>query len=173
MSNKNKNKLIFILVLVIGAAIAWMWYISAVPSTSLAHPSVSAQIEQNGEYRRLDIAEGGSYKKSQVSGAIHEASFRILAPFNSISAQQESTVSVDKAGNMVRFSVEYDQTLSGVQVLRWPVSLYGCGQALDVAERVSYTKEWDKCQFMCEKGYLYSIYITWDKFFVEYVFRTQ
>lgn len=161
------------LVLVTGAAIAWMWYMSAVPSTNLAYPSVSAQIEQNGEYRRLDIAEGGSYKKSQVSGAIREASFRILAPFDSISAQQESTVFVDETGDMVRFSVESDQTLSGVQVLRWPVSLYGCGQALDVAERISYTKEGDKCHFVCEKGYLYSIYITWNEFFVEYVFRTQ
>lgn len=173
MSDKLKKKFVFLCVFVTSVALAWMWHISTVLNAHPTYPSVSAQIEQNGEYRRLDVAEGGSYKESQSSGVIREANFRILAPFDSISAQQENTVLVDETGSTIRFSVESDKTLSGVQVLRWPVSLYGCGQALDVAERISYTKKGDMSEFICEKGYLYSIYITWDEFFVEYVFRTQ
>lgn len=175
MSDKLKKNTGFIcsFIFIICAALAWMWHISTTPDTNPTYPSVSVQIEQGGEYRRLEVAEGGSYKKSQSSGEIREANFRILAPFDSISAQQETTVLVDKTGNAVRFVVEFDGILSGVQVLRWPISLYGCGKALDVAERIPYTKKGDTAEFVCEKGYLYSIYITWDEFFVEYVFRTQ
>lgn len=173
MSDKLKKNTVLVCIFIIVVALVWMWHISAVPDAGPIYPSVSAQIEQNGEFRRLDVAEGGSYKKTQSSNTIREADFRILAPHDSISAQQENTVLVDETGSVVRFSIETDNTLSGVQVLRWPVSLYGCGKALDVAERISYTKRGNKSEFLCEKGYLYSIYITWDEFFVEYVFRTE
>ena len=173
MSNNMKKVLVFLSVFLLGGLLAIIWHIRADIGTYPVYPVVSTQIEREGEYIRLDVAEGGSYKKSHASGAIREADFRILASWDSISAQQENVVTVDENGNMVKFSVDFDGTLSGVQVLRWPISLYGCGKALDVAERIPYTQKGNERQFECEKGYLYSIYITWDEYFVEYVFRTE
>ena len=69
MSNNMKKVLVFLSVFLLGGLLAIIWHIRADIGTYPVYPVVSTQIEREGEYIRLDVAEGGSYKKSHASGA--------------------------------------------------------------------------------------------------------
>ena len=169
----EKISLIICAVLAI-AVLTVMWIFTPKEDTrAVYYPTVSIAIERDGKYKRVEDYLGGYCYKHPESGEIKNRDMHILSPANGIFARATDPVLAEGKVKIVRFSVFFDKPLSGVQVLRWPVTSFGLTEALDSAERITYTNYNDIYYFEIEGGYVYSVYITWGEYFVEYSFITE
>lgn len=119
----------------------------------------------------LTVRAGGYSFKSSDDQNLKESDFSISFKNESTISKYEDCFEIEKVTDTVFFSVEFDDIVSGVQVLRWPLDSYGTDSPLDDAERIAYNKNGKECSFGVEAGYLYSVYVTWSDSFIEYPFK--
>ena len=150
------------------------------------YPVVYTAYREDGQKAWITKVEGGNgFTGFTSSGgfslpdekyrdtAARYADFEICFPASSSKITQGPVLRLEKQSAHVQFHVQYTETLSGVQVLRWPFSEFGTTAPLDSAERIAYVREGDENEFVVEKGYLYSIYVTWSNCFRETVFQVR
>ena len=144
-------------------------------------PTAFMEMEKDGDYSKIG-QRAGFYRIDSETGKVHDSGGMLiqLSP-DSYSAKHTNKETVPDAGAKIRFSIiPCGEDISDVKVLRWPVELFGCENPLEAAEVIPYTTEKaklsrdkDKSYFTAEKGYLYSVYITWDEYYAEYSFIAE
>ena len=144
-------------------------------------PTAFMEMEKDGEYSRI-AQRAGFYRIDSETGKVYDTGgMQIQLLPESYNAKHTSKENVPDDGAKIRFSIiPCGEKISDVKVLRWPVELFGCENPLEAAEVIPYTTEKailrrdkDKSYFTAEKGYLYSVYITWDEYYTEYSFIAE
>ena len=144
-------------------------------------PTAFMEMEKDGEYSKIG-QRAGFYRIDSETGKVYDTGgMRIQLSPDSYNAKHTNKETVPDAGAKIRFSIiPCGEDITDVQVLRWPVELFGCEDPIGTAEVIPYTtekaklsREKDKSYFTAEKGYLYSVYITWDEYYTEYSFIAE
>lgn len=156
------------------------WYGNTRVSITFDRPTAYIEMEKDGKYSRIGQSAGYSLVDSETGEEVQQ-SLKIQSPPDGFSAQAGPKVEVPDNGAKIRFSIiPCGEDISAVRVLRWPVELFGCENPMEKAEIIPYTTEKaklsrdkDKSYFTAEKGYLYSVYITWDEYYTEYCFIAE
>ncbi len=170
------RKLLLILALLVAAGIGYATYdvLHRAPSEAReGFPRVTNVRYLDGSGEEQDFPDGGPTWGGFALPEGEYADFRIMFPADSMSARQESFIQPAGGSAQVSFQILTQNALSGVQVLRWPLSAYGTDSPLDDAQRVNCQQEGERYVFQAENGYLYSVYLTWQNYFVEFPFQVR
>ena len=157
------------------------WYGNTRVSITFDRPTAYIEMEKDGKYSRIGQSAGYRLVDSETGEIKQTSGMRIQLSPDSYNAKHTRKVTVSDVGAKIRFSIiPCGEKISDVKVFRWPVELFGCENPLEAAEVIPYTTEKamlkrdkDKSYFTAEKGYLYSVYITWDEYYTEYSFIAE
>ena len=138
------------------------------------YPTVTARcINNTGNEVPFGIKPGGFSLRYSDAVNYTVSDFTICFPENTLAVRDMSEVVYDGTWDEIIFEVISAERLSGIQVLRWPFSSFGTTSPLDSAELVPYYWSGKNMKFKAEKGFVYTIYITWRDCFIEWPFQVK